>query len=172
MSKEVKSLVKEVFEQECATSPNQRDIIRECIGRNHWIEAPMLVMHSTLEKMYNKFVATMQTVTISLAQFKKIRPFNDRSVKREGCLCKVCESYDNLMSGVEEAVEKLDLSKLFTSSNWSEDHANKKVGQYIALWRDEKDMDRPRSVIEHAHCEGIHAARSFLVTAASGVGSC
>jgi hypothetical protein len=50
----------------------------------------------------------MQTVTISLAQFKKIRPFNVRSVKREGCLCKVCESYDNLMSGVEEAVEKLD----------------------------------------------------------------
>ena len=62
------------------------------------------------------------------------------------------------------------LSKLFTSSNWSEDHANKKVGQYIALWRDHKDMDRPRSVIEHARCEGIHAARSFLVTAASGVG--
>ena len=34
------------------------------------------------------------------------------------------------------------LSKLFTSSNWSEDHANKKVGQYIALWRDQKEMDR------------------------------
>ena len=62
------------------------------------------------------------------------------------------------------------LSKLFTSSNWSEDHANKKVGQYIALWRDQTEMDRPRSVIEHARCEGIHAARSFLVTAASGVG--
>ena len=58
------------------------------------------------------------------------------------------------------------LSKLFTSSNWSEDHANKKVGQYIALWRDQKEMDCPRSVIEHARCEGTHAARSFLVTAA------
>ncbi len=31
-------------------------------------------------------------------------------------------------------------------------------------------MDRPRSAIEHARCEGIHAPRSVLATAASGVG--
>jgi hypothetical protein len=96
-------------------------------------------MHSTLEKMYNKFVATMQTVTISLAQFKKIRPFNVRSVKREGCLCKVCESYDNLMSGVEEAVEKLD--EHFTAAeesfkvSYSEKGGSDDVDNETAGWR-------------------------------------
>ena len=102
-SGDVVDKIRHFFETNCTTSPCAKDIIRSRIGRNIRIEAPMLIMHDTLKKMYDKFVKVFKDVKIGLTEFKRLRPFNARAVKRSGCHCKVCEHYDGLRRGLQKA---------------------------------------------------------------------
>ena len=108
VSKDVVDKIRHFFETNCTTSPCAKDIIRSRIGRNIRIEAPMLIMHDTLKKMYDKFVKVFKDVKIGLTEFKRLRPFNARAVKRSGCHCKVCEHYDGLRRGLQKAADMIE----------------------------------------------------------------
>ena len=47
-------------------------------------------------------------VKIGLTEFKRLRPFNARAVKRSGCHCKVCEHYDGLRRGLQKAADMIE----------------------------------------------------------------
>jgi preprotein translocase subunit YajC len=64
--------------------------------------------HDTLKKMYDKFVKVFKDVKIGLTEFKRLRPFNVRAVKRSGCHCKVCEHYDGLRRGLQKAADMIE----------------------------------------------------------------
>ena len=50
-------------------------------------------------------------VKIGLTEFKRLRPFNARAVKRSGCNCKVCEHYDGLRRGLHMKLMLCSYSK-------------------------------------------------------------
>ena len=62
------------------------------------------------------------------------------------------------------------LNNLFASEEWTQGHAEKTVGQYVALWRDSSSIERPRTNVDHGCCEDIRESRSFLATSSSGKG--
>jgi hypothetical protein len=62
------------------------------------------------------------------------------------------------------------LNNLFASEEWTQGHAEKTVGQYVALWRDSSSIERPRTTVDHGCCEDIRESRSFLATSSSGKG--
>jgi hypothetical protein len=60
------------------------------------------------------------------------------------------------------------LHNLFASEEWTRGHAEKTVGQYVALWRDSSSIERPCTNVDHGCCEDIRESRSFLATCSSG----
>jgi hypothetical protein len=62
------------------------------------------------------------------------------------------------------------LNNLFASKEWTQGHAEKTVGQYVALWHDSSSIERPRTNVDHGCCEDILESRSFLATSFRGKG--
>ena len=77
------------------TSPNTKDVCRRRIARWLYQQRPMAIMHDSYKELYRKFLVKHPELQalVSKATFKKHAPFYLRKVKREGCLCKSCESY-------------------------------------------------------------------------------
>jgi hypothetical protein len=85
--------VEELFDQEGARSPSQRDSVRRRLGVGLYETAQALVVYATNAALYTMFRARYPGHKISFATFKKLRPWYTRRAREETCCCKQCDNF-------------------------------------------------------------------------------
>ena len=85
--------VEELFDQEGARSPSQRDSVRRRLGVGLYETAQALMVYATSAALYTMFRARYPGHKISFATFKKLRPWDARCAKEETCCCKQCDNF-------------------------------------------------------------------------------
>lgn len=116
---EVVGHVHEIYEAMCPESPHQKDIMRRRLDRHLTQEARARILMCTYEELYQTFKQQYPNDDLSLAMFKRLKPWNLKKAYRETCLCRSCE----LFSLYREALSKVAslLQPLCTSCEHSDD---------------------------------------------------
>lgn len=109
-AEKARAKVHELFNAEGAHSPSQRDQVRRRVGPGLYEKAQALMVYSTYKALYAIYKCTYYaSYPISFATFKRLRPWNIRRVKQEGCLCKMCTNFKGYMKQLHS------IGKLFES---------------------------------------------------------
>lgn len=85
--------VEELFINEGARSPSQRDQVRRRLGVGVYEYAQALYVYSKYATLYALYLARYPAHVISFAVFKGLRPWYIRRARQETCLCKQCENF-------------------------------------------------------------------------------
>lgn len=94
-SNNVRKDVQEFIKKFCTESSCRRDVKHRVLATKVVVSAPGLLLNESLEKIYEKFLQTVN-YKISWTTFLKSRQWNLRKAYRETCLCSRCLKFSGL----------------------------------------------------------------------------
>lgn len=100
--------VEELFINEGARSPSQRDQVRRRLGVGLYECAQALYVYSKYATLYALYLSRYPANVITFAVFKRLRPWYIRRAKQETCLCKQCENFKEYQSVLRSLVSHFE----------------------------------------------------------------